>query len=118
VALPRSDSKLDKEHETKKDFKEKIGIMNLVHNAFWKLAQHRSNTRDELHGIFNHIKISYEIIYKEGQVYFFLVTYRNLFHTISQTITSIYPDAEVVIRDKSDYISIHRKPLCHAHDKY
>ena len=38
VALPRSDSKLDKEHETKKDFKEKIGIMNLVHNSFWKLS--------------------------------------------------------------------------------
>lgn len=55
--------------------------------------------------IFNHIKISYEIIYKDGQAYFFLVTYKSLFHTISQSITSIYPDAEVVIRDKSEYIS-------------
>ena len=104
VTLPRSDSKLDKEHETKKDFKEKIGIMNLVHNAFWKIsATSLKNTM--LHWLFNHIKISYEIIYKEGQVYFFLVTYRSLFPTISQTITSIYPDAEVVIRDKKDYVT-------------
>jgi hypothetical protein len=104
VALPRSDSKLDKEHETKKDFKEKIGIMNLVHNSFWKLSS-TSLKYTVLHAIFHHIKISYEIVYKEGQVYFFLVTYKSLFPTISQTITSIYPDAEVVIRDKKDYVA-------------
>lgn len=104
ISLPRSDSKLDKEHETKKDFKEKIGIMNLVHNAVWKIST-TSLWFTEMNFLFNHIKISYEIIYKDGQAYFFLVTYKNLFHTISQSITSIYPDAEVVIRDKSEYIS-------------
>ncbi len=103
VALPRSDSKLDKEHETKKDFKEKIGIMNLVHNAFWKIST-TSLKYTILNAIFNYIKISYEIIYKDGQVYFFLVTYKDLFPTISQTITSVYPDAEVVVRDKKEYI--------------
>lgn len=104
IALPRSDSKLDKEHETKKDFKEKVGIMNLVHNATWKMAS-TSLWFTFTNFLFNHIKVSYEIIYKEGQVYFFLVTYKSLFHTISQSITSIYPDAEVVIRDKADYVS-------------
>jgi hypothetical protein len=64
VALPRSDSKLDKEHETKKDFKEKIGIMNLVHNSFWKISS-TSLKYTILHAIFHHIKISYEIVYKE-----------------------------------------------------
>ena len=103
VSLPRSDSKLDKEHETKKDFKEKIGIMNLVHNSFWKISS-TSLKYTILNAIFRHIKVSYEIIYKEGQVYFFLVTYKDLFPTMSQTITSVYPDAEVVIRDKKDYI--------------
>lgn len=103
VALPRSDSKLDKEHETKKDFKEKVGIMNLVHNSFWKISS-TSLKYTILNAIFHHIKISYEIIYKDGQVYFYLVTYKSLFPTISQTITSIYPDAEVIVRDKKDYI--------------
>lgn len=64
VSLPRSDSKLDKEHETKKDFKEKVGIMNLVHNAIWRVAS-TSLKNTFLNAIFNHIKISYELIYKE-----------------------------------------------------
>ncbi|MCB9807397.1 hypothetical protein H6768_06035 [Candidatus Peribacteria bacterium] len=104
ISLPRSDSKLDKEHETKKDFKEKVGIMNLVHNAVWKIST-TSLKYTILNFIFNYIKVSYEIIYKENQVYFYIVTYKSLFHTISQSITSIYPDAEVVVRDKKDYIS-------------
>lgn len=104
VSLPRSDSKLDKEHETKKDFKEKAGIMSLVHNSIWKIPS-TSLKYTVLNFLFNHIKISYEIIYKEWQVFFFLSTYRDLFPTINQTITSIYPDAEVVIRDKKDYIT-------------
>lgn len=64
IALPRSDSKLDKEHETKKDFKEKIGIMNLVHNALWKINS-TSATLSLLHFFLNHVKISYEIIYRD-----------------------------------------------------
>jgi|GEM_PF-1096132 len=104
IALPRSDSKLDKEHETKKDFKEKVGVMNLVHNAIWKISS-TSLKYTVLNFIFDYIKISYEIIYKENQVYFYIVTYKSLFHTISQSITSIYPDAEVIMRDKSEYIT-------------
>lgn len=104
VSVPRSDSKLDKEHETKKDFKEKAGIMSLVHNSIWKVPS-TSLKYTVLNAIFNHIKFSYEIIYKEGQVFFFIVTYRDLFPTINQTITSIYPDAEVVIREQKDYIA-------------
>ncbi len=78
--------------------------MNLVHNSFWKIST-TSLKYTILNWIFNYIKISYEIIYKEGQVYFFLVTYKSIFPTISQAITSIYSDAEVVIRDKKDYIN-------------
>ncbi len=33
VSLPRADSKLDKEQDTKKDFKEKIGIMALFYKS-------------------------------------------------------------------------------------
>lgn len=103
VTLPRSDSKLDKEHETKKDFKEKAGIMNLVHNALWKIPS-TSLRYTITNFFFHHIKLSYEIVYREWQVYFFLVTYKSLFPTISQTITSVYTDAEVVLRDKKEYV--------------
>jgi len=64
VTLPRSDSKLDKEHETKKDFKEKAGIMNLVHNALWKIPS-TSLRYTITNFLFHHIKLSYEIVYKE-----------------------------------------------------
>ncbi len=111
IALPRSDSKLDKEHETKKDFKEKIGIMNLVHNALWKINS-TSATLSLLHFFLNHVKISYEIIYRDWQVYFFIVAYKRLFHTISQSITSIYPDAEVTIRKKSDFVDFRDHHSC------
>lgn len=103
VTLPRTDSKLDKEHETKKDFKEKAGIMNLVHNALWKMPS-TSLRYTVTNFLFHHIKLSYEIVYKDGQIYFFLVTYKSLFPTISQTITSVYADAEVVIRTKKEYV--------------
>jgi hypothetical protein len=64
VTLPRSDSKLDKEHETKKDFKEKAGIMNLVHNALWKIPS--TSLRYTISNfLFHHIKLSYEIVYRE-----------------------------------------------------
>lgn len=39
VTLPRADSKLDKEKETKKDFKEKIGMMSMFYKAIHKLAE-------------------------------------------------------------------------------
>lgn len=110
VSLPRSDSKLDKEHETKKDFKEKAGIMSLVHNALWKIPD-TSLKYTILNLLFNYIKVSYEIIYKDGLVYFYIVTYRNLFTIINETITSIYTDAEVVIRDKKDYVDFTKKDL-------
>ena len=38
-------------------------------------------------------------------IFSYIVSYRDLFPTISQTITSTYPDAEVVIREKKDYIN-------------
>jgi hypothetical protein len=39
ITLPRADSKLDKEKETKKDFKEKIGTMSMFYKAIHKLSE-------------------------------------------------------------------------------
>jgi len=39
VTVPRADSKLDKEKETKKDFKEKIGSMSMFYKAIHKLSE-------------------------------------------------------------------------------
>ena len=45
-----------------------------------------------------------ELIYDKGEVRFFIVTYENYVNLISQHITSIYNDAEVLRVEKKDYI--------------
>lgn len=94
ITLPRADSKLDKEKETKKDFKEKMGIMSIFYKSIIKISNITfwDSVRDF---VFDHAKISMELIYHKGQLSFFVVTYRDYVHLVSQQITSNYPDAEV-----------------------
>lgn len=94
ITLPRADSKLDKEKETKKDFKEKIGIMSIFYKSIIKISN-ITFWDSLLDYIFDHAKVSMELIYHEGQLSFYVVTYRDYAHLVSQQITSNYPDAEV-----------------------
>ena len=108
VTLPRADSKLDKEKETKKDFKEKIGQMSMFYKAIHKLSE--AWLKDTfLNALFKHSKISLELIYDKWEVSFFVVTYKSYVNLISQHITSIYTDAEVLNVDKKDYIKLKPK---------
>jgi len=109
VTLPRADSKLDKEKETKKDFKEKIGMMSMFYKAIHKLSE--AGLRDTfLNFLFRHSKISLELVYKDGEVTFFIVTYKNYVNLVTQHLTSVYTDAEVlVVEPKDDYIKIKPK---------
>lgn len=102
VTLPRADSKLDKEKETKKDFKEKTGIMSIFYKGIHKISQ-VTLTETILNFIFNHAKISLELVYDKGQVSFYAVTYSDYIPLIAQQITSNYPDAEVKIITKKEY---------------
>lgn len=108
VTLPKADSKLDKERETKKDFKEKIGMMSMFYKAIHKLSE--AGLRDTLLNLlFGHSKISLELVYKEGEVNFFITTYETYVDLVSQHITSIYTDAEVRPVDFKDYIDLKPK---------
>lgn len=101
----KADSKLDKERETKKDFKEKIGMMSMFYKAVHKLSE--AGLRDTvLNLFFGHSKIALELVYERGEVSFYIVTYENYVNLISQHITSIYNDAEILIVDKKDYIKL------------
>lgn len=123
VRVPKADSKLDKEKETKKDFKEKIWMMSMFYKAIHKLAE--AWLKDYfLNFIFWHSKISLELIYNDWEVTFFIITYKNYANLITQHLTSVYNDAEVVPVDpKKDYINIkpsgyilHSASLWKAHD--
>ncbi|MDR3150660.1 MAG: hypothetical protein LBU14_03475 [Candidatus Peribacteria bacterium] len=62
--MPRADSKLDKEKETKKDFKEKIGVMSMFYKAIHKLNE-ATFKETLMNMIFAHSKISLELIYNK-----------------------------------------------------
>ncbi len=108
VTLPRADSKLDKEQDTKKDFKEKIGIMTLFYKSVHKIST-ISAWNTILNLIFCHAKISLEMIYSQGQVHFYLAAYEEHMTLIIQQVTSNYPDAEVRLIKKSDLPEIKPK---------
>jgi len=109
VTLPRADSKLDKEKETKKDFKEKIGMMAMFYKAIHKLSE--AWAKDSiLNWFFGHSKISLELVYDKWRVTFYVVTFDSYVSLVSQHLTSVYNDAEIVIIDpKKDYINL-REP--------
>ncbi|MBC7504058.1 type IV secretory system conjugative DNA transfer family protein [Candidatus Gracilibacteria bacterium] len=111
VTLPRADSKLDKEQDTKKDFKEKIGIMTLFYKSVHKIST-ISAWNTILNFIFAHAKISLEMIYSGGQVHFYLAAYQEHMTLITQQVTSNYPDAEVKLITKADLPEI--KPRGYA----
>lgn len=106
VTLPKADSKLDKEKETKKDFKEKIWMMSMYYKAIHKLSD--SWFKDTITDrIFDHAKVSIELAYEYWELSFFIVTYKSYVNVVTQHITSIYNDAEVKIIDKKkEYINI------------
>lgn len=106
ITLPKADSKLDKERETKKDFKEKIGMMTMFYKAIHKLSE--AWLKDSvLDFIFGHSKVSLELVYDMWEVHFYMVTYKNYVNLVTQHITSIYTDAEVRKVDKEkEYIKL------------
>lgn len=105
VMLPRADSKLDKERETRKDFKEKISSMTVFYNSIHKLGN--IQFWDTLRNwVLKRTKMSLELVYDKGEVYFFVVVYDTDAKVISQQITALYPDAEVAILRAKEYPEI------------
>jgi hypothetical protein len=96
VILPRSDTKLDQEKRTEKDFKEKIAVMEQLYRALWEVRNldfwqmlHFWITRD--------IRISFEMYVEKGLLTFFVVTHPKLVSIVEKQITAFYPDAEVTL---------------------
>jgi len=106
VSLPKADSKLDKEKETKKDFKEKVATMWMLYKSLYKIND--ISLKDTLiNFIYNTAKIAFELVYDNWELRFFVITYPNCVNLVAQHITSIYNDAEVKIIDKKkEYIKL------------
>jgi len=102
ITLPKADSKLDKERETKKDFKEKIWTMSMFYKAVNKLSE--AGLYDTImNSLFKHAKVSMELVYDMWKVHFYVATYEQYANLVQQHITSLYNDAEVEKMDISDF---------------
>lgn len=101
VILPRTDSKIDQEHRTEKDFKEKIAIMEQLYRALWEVKS--LDFWQMLHFWFwRHITISFELVVKDGLLLFYVVTDPALVSIVEKQITAFYGDAEVTIEPVPD----------------
>ncbi len=108
ITLPKKDSKLDKEQETKKDFKEKMGMMWMFYKAIHKLSE-AWFTESVKDWFFKFAKVSLELVYEDGEITFYAITYKAYRNLVRQHITSIYNDAEIIEIEKKDYINLKPK---------
>ena len=101
VLLPRSDSKVDQEKRTEKDFKEKVAIMEQLYRALWEV---RSLTFWQFlhYWMFRYTTISFELYAEHGELTFYVITEKRLVSIVEKQITAFYPDAEVVPKQAPD----------------
>lgn len=101
VILPRSDSKIDQEKRTEKDFKEKVAVMEQLFRAlnevkdltFWQVLHF---------WVFRYITISFELFVENGLITFYVLCPKHLISIIEKQITSFYPNAEVTLKSPPD----------------
>lgn len=101
VILPREDSPKDKEKETEKDFKEKIGIMEQFYRAISELRE--LNLMNIIRSwIFHADVVSFELVTENKMIDFYVVTVKHYSQIIEKQITSFYPHAEIQIVEPYD----------------
>lgn len=94
VTLARSDSKLDKERETKKDFREVVSIMQQLFRAIYEIKE--LNLWNRIMARFHRLdRVSFELFLQERQLYFYVVSYPYYQSIVEKQVTTFYPDAEV-----------------------
>ncbi len=99
VTLPRSDSKMDQEKRTEKDFKEKVAVMAQLYRALYEIREMN---------LWNMIKtkiwqadnVSFELIVENHQLNFYVVTNKYYESIIEKQITTFYKDADIQVIDK------------------
>ncbi len=97
VLLPRTDSKIDQEKRTEKDFKEKVAIMEQLYRALWEVKS--LTFWQHLHyWIFRYATISFEMYAEGGELTFYVLTQPSLVSIVEKQITAFYSDAEVTVQ--------------------
>ncbi|MDH5596906.1 MAG: type IV secretion system DNA-binding domain-containing protein, partial [Candidatus Peregrinibacteria bacterium] len=94
IELPRSDSKLDQEKRTEKDFKEKVAIMSQLYRAVYEIRElnlwNLIMTR-----IWQADNISFELYIEKQQLSFYVVVPKKYQNILEKQITTFYNDADI-----------------------
>ena len=94
VTLPRSDSKMDTEKRTEKDFKEKVAIMAQLYRALYEIRELNLLNLIKTK-IWQADNVSFEVVVENHQLDFYVVVndfYKNI---VEKQITTFYKDADV-----------------------
>jgi len=96
VELPRSDSKIDQERRTEKDFKEKVAIMSQLYRAVYEIRE--LNLMNMLKTkIWQADNISFELFVEKQQLSFYVVVNKVYANIIEKQITTFYDDADIKV---------------------
>lgn len=99
ISLPRSDSKMDQEKRTEKDFKEKIAIMAQLYRALYEIREldlwNKIKTR-----IWQADNISFELFVEKQQLFFYVAVNKYYRNIVEKQITTFYKDADIKVAEK------------------
>ena len=96
IMLPRNDTKIDKEQQTKKDFREKVAIMHQLYRSLWEIRQLNLMNIVRSH-VFKTDKMSFELVLENQELNFYITTFPYYRNIIEKQVTSYYPDADIQI---------------------
>ena len=94
IELPRSDSKIDQERRTEKDFKEKVAIMSQLYRAIYEIRElNLWNTIKTK--IWQSDNISFELFIENQQLSFYVVVDKSYQKIVEKQVTTFYSDADI-----------------------
>lgn len=94
VTMPREESQKDKEKSEEKDFREKIAVMEQFFRNIHELGE--LSLRNIIHTyLFKADIIGFELVARQKNVDFFVVTPKRYQELIEKQVTSYYPNADI-----------------------
>ncbi len=99
IVLPRSDSKMDQEKRTEKDFKEKVAVMSQLYRALYEIRELDLTNRIRT-WIWQADNISFELFCENQQLNFIVAVHKRYRNIVEKQVTTFYKDADVKELDK------------------
>lgn len=98
IKVPRNDTDKDRQEQTEKDFKEKIGIMSQLFRSLHEMRELNLANRFKVM-LFKLDLVSFEIVCEKGIISFYVTTYKEYQQLVEKQITSYYKDAYIDIAE-------------------